>query len=353
LIPGADAQKTADSLMAIIKANPTQWDSINIKFSSDATSKANNGDLGYQAQGMFVAPFNDLIFNKAVPGEYNTVATQFGVHIVQVTGVKAGANAMRAKMAYVREGIMPSAETDKRAAAAADELLTSGKTWAEIKTKAQAKNLSILPSPGFKSSEVSLGAFGRSDGVRQIIRWAYEASIGERTKTTFAMREEGEGYNSRYVIAGLKSITPKGLPAVKDIKEQLTPFVKNKKKGEVLKSKITAQDLNTVAGQFNAKIDTARGVTFNANFVPNLGAEPRVLGTAFTTEIGQTSKAVVGESGVFVLSVDAKNPIANSPVDKNVLRQQLVTPVMNTLRGTLVRALRKNSSITDNRMKFF
>jgi hypothetical protein len=154
-------------------------------------------------------------------------------------------------------------------------------------------------------------------------------------------------------VAAIKSVVPKGTPSVKDLKEQLTPFVKNRKKGEVLKSKINTEDLNALVSQYNTKVDTARGVTFNATFIPNLGSEPRIVGAAFTTETGKTTKPIVGEGGVYVLKVTNKTTIENSPVQKDQLRLQLSAPTKNAIRSALTKNLRKNEGVTDNRSKFF
>ena len=102
-----------------------------------------------------------------------------------------------------------------------------------------------------------------------------------------------------------------------------------------------------------AKVDTAKGVTFNATMVPNLGSESKLIGAAFTTEVNQLTKAVIGESGVLVAKVTDKRTITDSPVDKNVLRQQMVGQMKGQVRGFLLRSLKKNATITDNRSKFF
>lgn len=353
LIQTPGAQKTADSLKALLEVNASLWDSLNAKFSSDQVAKLRGGDLEYQPQGKMVPEFNDLIFYKAQQGKFYTVATQFGVHIVQVTGIKTGKNQSYAKVAYVREGLIPSQVTDRKASAAADELLLNSKNLEELKKNAAAKNLAVVPSTPFRTNDPALGALGQAEGIRQVIRWAYEAGVGERCKTTFGLREQGEAYNSKYVVAALKSVIPKGFPSVKDLKDQLTPYVKNRKKGEVLKSKITSSDLNAIAAQFNSKIDTAKGVTFNATFIPNLGAEACVIGSAFTTETGQVSKPIAGDNGVYVLKVTNKTNIDNSPVDKNVLRQQMASPIKGQIRGTILRSLRKKADLVDNRSKFF
>ena len=353
LIQTPGAQKTADSLKSLLEVNASLWDSLNAKFSSDQVAKMRGGNLEYQPQGKMVPEFDNLIFYKAQQGKFYTVATQFGVHIVQVTGIKTGKNQSYAKVAYVREGLIPSQATDRKASAAADELLLNSKNIEELKKNAAAKNLAVMPSAPFRTNDPALGALGQAEGIRQVIRWAYEAGTGERCKTTFGLREQGEAYNSKYVVAALKSVIPKGFPSVKDLKDQLTPYVKNRKKGEVLKSKITSSDLNAIAAQFNSKIDTAKGVTFNATFIPNLGAEARVIGSAFTTETGQVSKPIAGDNGVYVLKVTNKTNIENSPVDKNVLRQQMASPIKGQIRGTILRSLRKKADLVDNRSKFF
>jgi peptidyl-prolyl cis-trans isomerase D len=354
LIKGADAQRTADSLKAIVEANPSAWDSLNLKYSADQTAQMKGGDLDYQPQGKFVAEFNNLLFYKAQQGKYYTVASQFGVHIVQVTGIKVGKNEARYKMAFIREAILPSTETDKAARNKADDLLLSSKSLEDLKKNAAAKNIPLVPAPAFRENDAQLGAFGAASGVRQLIRWAFEAKAGDRDKEVISIQQQGEPYISQYVLAGLKTIQPKGLQSVANVREQLTPMVRNRKKGEILKTKIgTVSDLNALASQYNTKIDTAVGVTFNANSVPNLGQEPKVMGVAFSTPVNSISAPIVGESGVCVLKVVNKQTLTNSPVDKNVLRQQASANIKQMARGFLIRTLRKENTVTDNRAKFF
>ena len=350
----AAAQKTADSIKNILEGNIAQWDSLNPRFNDDPGSNQKGGDYGYTPNGRMVSEYNDLIFYKAVQGKLYTVQTRFGIHIIQVTGVKQGKGETRAKLAYIRQPIVPSQGTDRLAASQADDLLLSSKNLEELKANATKKGLQFQTSPNFRANDLQLGIFGQATGVRQLIRWAYDAKVGERSKQTFAMQQQGEPFVSQYVVAAMKTVIPKGLPTVAAMKEQLLPFVKNRKKGEVLKAKVGAvSDLAALAGQYSSKVDTAVAVTFNANFIPNLGSESKVVGAAFTTPVGSISPVIIGETGVFVLKVTKKEPVANSPVDKTVLRQQLAANQKNTVRSILMRSLRKNTDIEDNRSKFF
>ena len=353
LLQGANAMQTADSIKNLLIANPALWDGLNAQYNTDKVAQASGGDLQYQGQGSFVAEFNDLIFYKAEQGKFYTVPSQFGVHVVQVTGVKQGKGSTRIRIATVREPIIPSQETDKRISAAADELLLSSKSLEDLKKNATAKGLTVQNSSTFRINDMSLGNLNAAEGIRPLIRWAFDANIGERGKNTYALRDQGASYNSKYVVAALNKIMRKGVPSVNDVKDQIAPLVKNRKKGEVLASKITTSDLNAIANQFNTRVDSAKGVTFNATFVPNLGSEPRVLGSVFTTEVNQVTKPIIGESAVYVVKVSNKTTLQNSPVDKNVLRQQLTAGIKGQARGFVSKGLRKNVTITDNRAKFF
>ena len=350
----AAAQKKADSIKTILEGNIGRWDSLNLKFNDDPGSNKKGGDYGYTPNGRMVPEYNDLIFYKAVPGKVYTVQTRFGIHIVQVTGVKQGKGETRVKLAYIRQAIVPSQTTDRAAAAAADDLLLASKNLEELKQNATKKGLQVQVTPNFRVNDLQLGTFGQATGVRPLIRWAYEAKAGERSKQAFAMQQQGEPFVSQYIVAALKTVVPKGLPTVASVKEQLMPLVKNHKKGEALKAKIgSVSDLSALAGQYSSQVEYATGVTFNATFIPNLGSEPKVIGAAFTTPLGSISPAIIGENGVFVMKVTKKEPIANSPVDKTVLRQQLVANQKNIVRGAVIKGLKKKVSIEDNRSKFF
>ena len=201
--PGPGAQKTADSLKLLIESGLVKWDSANAKFSSDPGAKSKNGDLGTQPQGMFVSEFNDLIFFHAQPGKTYTVKSQFGVHIVQVLGIVAGKNESRVKIAYIREPLIPGVETDKKASALADELITSSKNVDELIKNAQAKGLTLQTSPATRANDMYLGALGQATGIREILRWAFDSKVGERAKKSYALNEAGEAYPNKYIVPAL------------------------------------------------------------------------------------------------------------------------------------------------------
>jgi peptidyl-prolyl cis-trans isomerase D len=349
----ATAQQLMDSLKSLAERGYS-WDSLNVKNNEDPNAAMKGGDLGYVAQGAMVPEFNKLIFETAVQGKFYTVQTQFGIHLVQVIGSKAG-KAESYKMAYVRQPIVPSDATTKSISNTANDLLQqNSKSWDALKKAAIAKGFKADGSQPLKAHDASVGVLGENEVSRSIVRWAYEkGKINGVAPEAYTFNEADGGYVNKYVLIGLKSIQGKGLPNVADIKEDLTPMVKNRKKGEVLKGKMKGQDLAAASTGYNVKIDTAKGATFNAPFIPGVGNEPFVAAAAFTTALNTVSQPVVGEGGVFIVQPTQKSQTPEAPADKTGLRNQLTMGVKSQVKGKLVQALRKKAMITDNRNQFF
>ena len=60
------------------------------KFSEDAGSAAEGGDLGFFARGVMVKPFEDSVFATPVDGVSDLVKSPFGFHIIKLEDIKTG-----------------------------------------------------------------------------------------------------------------------------------------------------------------------------------------------------------------------------------------------------------------------
>jgi foldase protein PrsA len=80
-------KKTADKILAQVKANPKSFASLAAKNSIDTSNKNSGGDLGFAGHGQFVKSFSDAIF-AAKPGSFIEVHSQFGWHVVHVIARK-------------------------------------------------------------------------------------------------------------------------------------------------------------------------------------------------------------------------------------------------------------------------
>jgi peptidyl-prolyl cis-trans isomerase D len=89
----ADRQKArakADALLEQLRKSPGQFAELARKNSDDPGSAERGGDLDFFGRGAMVKPFDDAVFAMK-PGEIsNVVESEFGFHIIQLTGQRGG-----------------------------------------------------------------------------------------------------------------------------------------------------------------------------------------------------------------------------------------------------------------------
>ena len=81
-------KEEADKILAEVRKNPARFAELAKKDSQDPGSAAKGGDLGWFGRGMMVKPFEDAVFAMK-QGETRVVKSEFGYHVVRVTGVQA------------------------------------------------------------------------------------------------------------------------------------------------------------------------------------------------------------------------------------------------------------------------
>ena len=85
------AKAKAEALLEQVRKSPQQFAELAKKNSDDPGSAERGGDLDFFGRGAMVKPFEDAVFAMK-PGEIsNLVESDFGYHIIQLTGQRGGA----------------------------------------------------------------------------------------------------------------------------------------------------------------------------------------------------------------------------------------------------------------------
>jgi len=120
----ADRQKAkakADALLEQVRKSPGQFAELAKKNSDDPGSAERGGDLDYFGRGAMVKPFDDAVFAMKAGEISNVVESDFGYHIIQLTGQRGGEkksfDAVRAEI----EGEVKKQLAQKRYAEAAEQ----------------------------------------------------------------------------------------------------------------------------------------------------------------------------------------------------------------------------------------
>lgn len=163
-VKAGDAEKSAarakaEKLFKEAKQSPGNFAELAKKNSQDPGSAANGGDLGFFARGAMVKPFEDAAFKMSVGEVVGPVQSDFGFHIIKLTGVKPGKGRT---LAETKEEIGLELRKQKAAKRFAEVAETFSNTVYEqpdsLKPVAESLKLKIQTSPwiGKKGGDVAL-----------------------------------------------------------------------------------------------------------------------------------------------------------------------------------------------------
>lgn len=340
-----DAGKMADSLLSVIKKDAKKFDEIAKNQNDDPAAKEKSGDLDWFSDGNMVPSFNEACINGK-EGEIKKVETDFGYHIIKITGKKKIENKVRLATIFMK--IEPSNETFQDYYAKASAFAGENKTIEQFNKSVVNRKLNKRSAEQITEMSNKIPGLETS---REVIRWAFDENTqkGDVSKV-FDLQ-------GAYVVAALKETREKGIPTLDQVKTYIEPLVKREKKAEMLIKKINGLktagiSLEALAGKVNTTIDTLDFMTFSSYAMPGFGPEPNVIGKLFTLKKGQLSDPIKGNSGVFVIYVDnfTEAPATN---DFRPVRTQLTSMFKQRVTYDVYTALEKNAEVIDTRRLFY
>lgn len=342
---GVDKAKTkADSIKRLVQSGEN-FAGLAIQFSVDEGSKINGGELGTFTRGMMVPDFENPVFD-AKAGDVLVITSQFGVHIVKVE--KTIGNSKVVKAAIVDKSIQSGKETIDRVYNAATQFL-SLVDKNNFQEKANEFNLQVNKAPFLNARQVNLNGV---DVKREMMRWAFEAKEGEVVSQVY----ESEN-NDYYIIAKVSKVNPVGYMSLESVKATIHPQVLNKVKANYLTKKVEeasqgSANLDAIASKLGKSTVSAENIVLANPIIPGIAQEPKVIGTVFGSDIMKPSKAIHGNTGVYVVEVNGfvnPAPIQNMAAQK----QQIMQSNLQRTWSSLFNALQDNAKIVDNRARFF
>lgn len=341
ILDDSTAHRKIDSIRNLIEKGGQRFDSVAAKLSDDG-SKEKGGDLGTFTAERMVKEFSDFCFNGK-KGDRGIVKSQFGYHYIEILDQKNFEPAY--KIAYLSRKIETSPETDQAASGLASQFAGESRDAQSFDQTIQKDHLQRLLAPEIQPSEYSIPGLGSN---RQLIRWVYDAKVGEVS--------EPFTVGDKYVVALLTEINEEGTMPASKARNQVEPILRNRKKAEQIVKKLgIPASLDAAATTSGQQIQHADSVLFSSAIIPNVGQEPRVIGSAFNKQlIGKpASQPIPGNGGVFVIKVDNVSAMANPNADVQQQRFMLEQQQKSRIYQGLVEAIRKLATIKDNRGKFY
>lgn len=339
------ARALADSLRQVLQAAPARLSELAMAFSDDRSAAQNGGDLGWQKDGTFIAPFNQALIDGRV-GDIKVVETLFGFHVLRIVDKTAPVKKVLA--CVISMPVEPSVETAKDVYAQASRFLSQCKKGADFDSVARQNGMRVRAATYVDELADQMPGL---NNAREVVRWAYnkENKPGDVAQEVFEME-------NRYVIAMLKKRHREGYMSLDDMKSmpQLEYRIKRDVKANRLMDKAKAAEGKTtlaqVAEAWGVTADRAENITFNGYSFGSRGYEPALIGTAFGLKEGQLSKPVKGNSGVYVLAAEGVSVGEGNP---DMLRIQLMQSFQQRTFNLVRAALGESYGIEDNRAMYF
>lgn len=344
----AGVKAQAQDILNKIKAG-ADFAAMAKQYGSDGT-KDKGGDLGYFDKASMVPEFSKAAFGAASLGLLpSLVETNFGYHIIKVTGKKTDNTY---QVASVLKAVQPSDATRDATYSRAQDLkteATSLEAFRQLPTKDKT-----LQKQEAKYIDASARSVGAIQNAREIVRWAY--GYGPDGGKTAVGDVQLFDIGDQHILAALTDTRAKGTATVASIKPELTAAVRNELKAKQIMAKLqgktgSLEDLAKIAG-VGAQVQAAQGVAQGQATIPNVGYEPDAVGRAFALKAGQKSAPIQGEQGVLVVEGTSLTPPA-APGDVKTLRTQLAQQRAQRQDGLIYEAIKAHAEVKDNRSKFF
>jgi len=335
-----EAKKQADSIFNLVKNSDEKFKEIANEINTDGT-KGNGGEIGWVMYSQityegFDKDFAEFIFFNP-KGSVEVVKTQFGYHIIKIDDT--GSSQQAYKVATIAQAIEPSSTTNDNIYAFSQKVELDAQTKS-LEELASEHNLTVVPVNGITAIEENIVGVGAQRGI---VQWAFERDTKKGSVRRFDI-------NQGHVIAKLKNINENGLQSVEKNRSTLEPLVRNEKKAALIKGKIqSGAALEDIAQSNNETVKSATGLSLSNPMIQGLGQEPKVVGAALALEQGQTSGAIEGKTGVYVVRTKS---VVKAPELPNYMTysNRSKTQTQNSVQGKILPALKNQAEIKDNRI---
>ncbi len=323
-----EVKAKAEQVLKEIKAGG-DFAALAKKYSDDAASAKQGGDLDFFPKGKLAPALDDVAFTLN-PGEVSgVVKLADGYAILKVTDKKPAATR---PLDEVRAQIADQLAWEKASAKAADLAVAMEKEItkpADLDKAAAAHGLKVQESGFFTRDEPVLG-LGPSP---QATAEAFSLKVGEVSP--------GIQVSRGYVFLTPTSVEAPRLPTLDEVKERVKEDVTKEKAKALAREKAAALVASLKGSTDLAKAAKAAGFDLKTTDLitresplPEIGVSPQVDGVAFALPAGAVGGPVDTDNAVVVLKVlESKQP---TPFELAAGREQL-----------------RNDMTTDRRDRFF
>ncbi len=335
------AQKTADSLLNLIKEGAS-FEALAEIHGTDGTSST-GGDLDWFTQDAMLPEFSDACF-FGKKGDLTTVRTEYGVHLIKITD--QGPALPKVQVAILDRAITPTTETIQQVYTTASKFATTYSSGSRFNEGVEKEGLAKRVANNIREEDQAISGL---DNPRQLIRWAYEANLGDLSEIF--------QFGDRFIIARLSVVREDGEAPLDQVRGEVEILVRNEKKAEFLMGKFSdalasGAGLNELASRFSTDVKRVDNQYFTSSSITGIGIEPALTAALVTTPVNTLSKPIKGRNGVYVIKIIQ---VLEPGPDADILasKDRLVQGYQSRVGYATFQALEEQTKIKDDRNLFY
>jgi len=314
--------------------------------SDDGGSRVQDGDLGWTGKGGWVKPFEQAAFGARVGEIVGPVRTQFGWHIIKVTG----RDNRELKIANLVMKVKNSIQSIEATNAKAQDFVYLAKEDGFEKA-AETSVVQVRETPEFVEGSVIPGV-GVND---EVMNFAFQNDLDDLS--------EPMSVSGGVAVFKISGVRPEGVRPFEDVKSMLQFRVLRDKKFDALRETVEtfykglAPNADLLAAAKSApQAAAAKTGAFKAQDAPpGIGRDYAFIGHVTALKAGEISKPFQGTRGFYVAKLLSKSAFDSTQyaVEKTALRDQIIGEKRNRLFTDWLTALREKAEIEDLRNQFY
>ncbi|NTW57468.1 MAG: peptidylprolyl isomerase, partial [Chlorobiaceae bacterium] len=294
-----DVQRVRGLLMTISQQlkEGVPFEQLARKYSADPGSAARGGDLGWFTKDRMVPAFAAAVFGARPGAIVGPVQTQFGLHIIKVTGFDQKAIVC----SEVVRNIRPSTESTDSQRRIAMAFQISAKSQGLDKAAAGQK-LEVLKTGDF-AKHMALPGIGYSDKVASFAFKSNEGDLSdviETEKGFYVMRLTGKNDSGYHQLDAM-------------LKGKITAVLLAEKKGVALEKKLSSLAKapgatldRIVASNPSFRIVTAADIRWSDAAIPGFGSDRQLVEAISGLDVGKLSSPVKISGGYALVVLNGK-----------------------------------------------
>ena len=282
------AKAKAQDILAKVRAKPADFAALAKQFSQDPGSAERGGDLDFAPAGNYVKPFSDALFALKDNQISDLVETEFGYHIIMLTGIRAGSVRPLDQARPEIEAELKKQKSTAAFAAAAEDFSNMVYDQADsLKPVADKLGLTLLSADGITRTPVAGNTTPVND--QRVIAALFSDDVLKAKHNTSAI----EVSPNVLVAARVTSDRPPALQPLDQVKDAIAKKLTNEEATKLAQAAGTAklaalQKTNDAAG-FSAAAALLRSapgktpaVAVKAIFATDASKLPALTGVVLT-----------------------------------------------------------------------